>query len=253
MLILLPPSEGKSAPENGATMRRLSFPELDKQRLIVWKALISMCREDAQLAAKNLGLGVTQLDEVAANINLAKSICGPAIDVYTGVLYEALDAASLNARTRAKLNRTVAISSALFGLVRPLDLIPAYRLSGNSTVTALPSLAQVWREAASIALADGTGPIIDMRSQTYVALGPIPDSCHERALTLRVLHEQHGKRSVVSHFNKATKGELVRALMLNSKTPKNINEFLSALTSLGYEWELSEKTKGPAVLDLITR
>ncbi|CAB4621684.1 unannotated protein [freshwater metagenome] len=252
MLILLPPSEGKSAPEGGNPTRKLSFPELGKPRTQVWNALIAMCKHEPQTAAKNLGLGVTQLDEVATNIHLAKSKCGPAIDVYTGVLYEALDAYSLNARTRTKLNKTAAISSALFGLVRPLDLIPPYRLSGNSTVTSLTSLPVVWREASSAVIAASAGPIIDMRSQTYVALGPIPETCYERAITLRVSHEKNGKRSVVSHFNKATKGALVRSLMLNSKTPKNTNEFLAALTTLGYEWEISEPKKGPALLDLIT-
>ena len=252
MLILLPPSEGKSAPEGGIPTRKLSFPELGKPRTQVWDALIAMCKHEPQTAAKTLGLGVTQLEEVATNIHLAKSKCGPAIDVYTGVLYEALDAYSLNARTRTKLNKTAAISSALFGLVRPLDLIPPYRLSGNSTVTSLPSLPVVWREASSAVIAASAGPIIDMRSQTYVALGPIPETCYERAITLRVLHEKNGKRSVVSHFNKATKGALVRSLMLNSKTPKNTNEFLAALTTLGYKWEISESKKSPALLDLIT-
>ena len=252
MLILLPPSEGKSAPESGSATRELSFAELDKQRAHVWRALIAMCKADPHIAAKNLGLGVTQLDEVNSNAHLAKSFCGPAIGVYTGVLYEALDAQSLNARTRIKLHKSVAISSALFGLVRPLDLIPAYRLSGNSTVTGLPSLAQVWRDAAAKVIEDSTGPIIDMRSQTYVALGPVPHSCDERAITLRVLHEKNGKRSVVSHFNKATKGELVRSLMLQAKTPKNINEFLTVLSEIGYQWELNEPKKGPALLDLIT-
>ena len=252
MLLLLPPREGKSAPEGGIPTRKLSFPELGKPLTQVWDALIAMCKHEPQTAAKNLGLGVTQLDEVATNIHLAKSKCGPAIDVYTGVLYEALDAYSLNARTRTKLNKTAAISSALFGLVRPLDLIPAYRLSGNSTVTSLPSLPLVWREASSAVIAASAGPIIDMRSQTYMALGPIPETCYERAITLRVLHEKNGKRSVVSHFNKATKGALVRSLMLNSKTPKNTNEFLAALTTLGYKWEISESKKSPALLDLIT-
>lgn len=234
-------------------MRELSFPDLSKPRADVWKALIAMCKHDPQAAAKNLGLGVTQLDEVTANKHLAKAFCGPAIDVYTGVLYEALDAASLNARARNRLNKNVAISSALFGLVRPLDLIPAYRLSGNSTVTSLPPLSKIWRDESSKVIAHSSGPIIDMRSHTYVALGPIPASCHVRALTMRVLFEKNGKRSVVSHFNKATKGELVRALTLHPTVPKTINEFLKVLTELGYEWEINEQAKGPALLDLITR
>jgi len=253
MLILLPPSEGKSAPLSGDTNQQLSFPELDSTRSQVRKALIKMCKGDPELAAKNLGLGVTQLDEVFANAHLNKATCGPAIDVYTGVLYEELDAASLKAKDRDKLNDSVAISSALFGLVRPLDLIPAYRLSGNSILTDSPRLPQVWREQVSAVIAATAGPIIDLRSQTYVALGPIPAQCDERALVIRVLFEKNGKRSVVSHFNKATKGELVRALILSGPIPKSTDQFLKRLSEIGYEWELDESKAGPGRLDVITR
>jgi len=253
MMILLPPSEGKSAPLSGVSNRELSFPDLGTSRKQVWQALIKMCTGDPDLAARNLGLGVTQLDEVSTNAHLDKATCGPAIDVYTGVLYEALDAASLNARTRTKLNSAVAISSALFGLVRPLDEIPAYRLSGNSILTDSPRLPQVWREEVSAAIAASTGPIIDLRSQTYVALGPIPVQCNARALVMRVLFEKNGKRSVVSHFNKATKGELVRALMLSGPIPKSTDQFLQRLSEIGYEWELDESKSGPGRLDVITR
>jgi cytoplasmic iron level regulating protein YaaA (DUF328/UPF0246 family) len=253
MLILLPPSEGKSAPLSGDTNQQLSFPELHSTRSQVRKALIKMCKGDPELAAKNLGLGVTQLDEVFANTHLNKATCGPAIDVYTGVLYEALDAASLKAKDRDKLNDSVAISSALFGLVRPLDLIPAYRLSGNSILADSPRLPQVWREQVSAVIAATAGPIIDLRSQTYVALGPIPAQCDERALVIRVLFEKNGKRSVVSHFNKATKGELARALILSGPIPKSTDQFLKRLSEIGYEWELDESKAGPGRLDVITR
>jgi cytoplasmic iron level regulating protein YaaA (DUF328/UPF0246 family) len=136
--------------------------------------------------------------------------------------------------------------------VRPLDAIPAYRLSGDSILTDSPRLPQVWREHVSAVIASSTGPIIDLRSQTYVSLGPIPVQCNERALVIRVLFEKNGKRSVVSHFNKATKGELVRALITSGAVPKNIDQFLKRLTDLGYEWELDENKTGPARLDLIT-
>ena len=252
MLILLPPSEGKSAPLSGNTNQQLSFTELDSTRAQVRKALIKMCKGDLHTAAKNLGLGVTQLDEVSANARLDKATCGPAIDVYTGVLFEALDAASLNSKHRAKLNSVVAISSALFGLVRPLDLIPPYRLSGDSILTGSTRLPQVWREKVSAVIAASTGPIIDLRSQTYVSLGPIPGQCDERSLLIRVLFEKNGKRSVVSHFNKATKGELVRALITSGAVPKNIDQFLNRLSDLDYEWELDERRTGPARLDVIT-
>ena len=38
-------------------------------------------------------------------------------------------------------------------------------------------------------------------------------------MTVRVLHEVDGTRKVVSHFNKATKGRLVRALLEDGAAP----------------------------------
>ena len=69
MLILLPPSEGKSAPEDGPTLdlAALSFPSLTKARRQVLDRLIALCRGDLDLAATTLGLGVTQRGEVGAN------------------------------------------------------------------------------------------------------------------------------------------------------------------------------------------
>ncbi|MFA7324120.1 MAG: peroxide stress protein YaaA [Candidatus Nanopelagicales bacterium] len=252
MLILLPPSEGKSSPAPGADTARLSFSPLNDTRQRILEALIRMCSDDPSGAAKALGLGSTQIDEIKINAQLASAAFGPAIEVYDGVLYEALDAQSLPAIARRRLNANVAIASGLFGLVRPLDLIPAYRLSGNVRLAGLPSLGSLWRNELGAAIADSSGPIIDLRSQTYVVLGPVPLECHSRALAVRVLFEQDGHRTVVSHFNKATKGRLVRELMLMGSAARSVNQFLQQLTSLGYEWELHETSKGPSRLDLIT-
>lgn len=253
MLILLPPSEGKSSPEHGHAAQRCSFAELDPLRVQVRDALVAMCRGEREHAARALGLGRTQLDEVDVNAHLDDAACGAAIDVYTGVLYEALAARTLPPAARRRLNASVAITSSLFGLVRPLDPIPAYRLSADSQVDGLPSLGSLWREAVSARISEATGPIIDLRSQAYVALGPIPHSCHDRALSVRVLHEANGRRRVVSHFNKATKGSLVRSVLLHGPTARSIDGFLRQLTELEITWELHEAARGAARLDLITR
>lgn len=256
MLLLLPPSEGKSAPDSGPTLDldALSFPELTDTRHDVLTALTRLCSGPVTKAAATLGLGPTQHGEVGANTRLEQEPCAPAIEVYTGVLYEALDAASLTAAARRRLDEQVAIASGLWGLVRPSDPIPSYRLSGGVTLPRLGKLSSAWRPHITGLLEDRDDLIVDMRSGAYVALGPLPESAAGRAVTVRVLTERAGRRTVVSHHNKATKGLVVRSLAQSRRRPSTIDDLADVLTAAGHEVELTPPAKGRIeVLDVILR
>ena len=114
-------------------------------------------------AAATLGLGPTQRGEVGANTLLRTEPCAPAIEVYTGVLYEALDYAGLTAAGRRRADEQVAIASALWGLVRPSDLIPAYRLSAGTSLPGLGPIARTWRDPVASAIASVDGLIVDLQ------------------------------------------------------------------------------------------
>ncbi|MFM8155455.1 MAG: YaaA family protein [Actinomycetes bacterium] len=254
MLILLPPSEGKTSPAKGPSidLTSLSFPDLRRPRTATLKALVDLCAKDPRAAAV-LGLGPTQADEVRVNAQLRKAPCAPAIEVYTGVLFDALDVRSLAKPARRRLQTGVVISSALFGLVRPEDLIPAYRLSGDIALPGIGAPAAHWRDHVGAIITESTGVIIDLRSQMYANLGPIPPEVSDRAVSTRILLERNGRRSVVSHHNKASKGRLVRALAQRSAQPTSIDSLMSALRELSWKCELSESRKSgqPATLDII--
>jgi hypothetical protein len=98
VLILLPPSEGKTAPVRGAALRpeSLSFPALREPRGAMLDALVSLCTTDGAAAADALGLGPTQSGEVDRNARLRTAPTARADRVYSGVLYEALDLGSLD-------------------------------------------------------------------------------------------------------------------------------------------------------------
>ena len=257
MLILLPPSEGKTPPKAGEPLdlTELSFAGLAKTRKAVLAALIRFCRTDPTAAAVALGLGPTQTGHVRTNTQLKRAPAAPALDIYTGVLFEALDAGSLRHAERARLNRLVAISSALFGLVRPDDRIPAYRLSGDTTLPDLGPMSSVWRGQVSAQLELEAGLILDLRSGTYVALGPVPSAVADRSVVGRILHEHAGKRSIVSHHNKATKGRIVRSLAQADAKPKTVKDLIAVLEALGYQSELQPpKSQGtPSIVDIIVR
>lgn len=248
MLILLPPSEGKRSPDAGERLdlTRLSFPSLTAARRATLRALESVSRDEAS-ARTVLGLGPTQQDAVRQNRLLRTAPVAAAIEIYTGVLYEALGPDTLTSRERQRLDAQVAIGSALWGLLRPSDLIPAYRLSAG---TRLPGIdAALWRGPVGALLEAADGPVVDLRSSAYQSLAPVPRGID--AVVGRVLLERDGRRTVVSHHNKATKGRLVRAVARSRRSVRTIDDLAAVSAGIGLTCELHEQRNGPDRLDLV--
>ena len=197
-----------------------------------------------------LGLGPTQAEELARNRAIEDSPCAPAIEVYTGVLYEALGVAGLTSAQRSRLEGSVAIASALWGLVGAEDPIPAYRLSGDATLPRLGSIASLWRQPVTAVLAEQPGPILDLRSGAY-QFGSLP--VRDDVAVGRVLLERDGRRSVVSHHNKATKGRAVRALASSRRAHRSLDDIASTLEGAGMHCELHRSARGALTMDIVTR
>lgn len=245
MLILLPPSETKAPGGTGPALElaALPWPELTPTRARLLDTLADLA---ADLPAARAALNVTAAKdpEIAANLTLRSAPTMPALDRYTGVLYDALDARSLTRAQRGRADGRLVIASALFGAVRATDAIPAYRLSAGSHLPALGTLASLWRPHLGAALASEGEPILDLRSGAYLNLGPIPG-----AITVRVATEQpDGSRIVVSHFNKATKGRLARAVATRPRESATIRDVMRAAAAAG----LTVERTGDAALEIVT-
>lgn len=212
MILLLPPSETKRAGGDATApldLARLSHLELSSTRRSVVAATRTLSRNRAT-AAVALKLGVSQQFEITRNRELWSSPTIAALDRYTGVLYDALDAATMVASTRAFARDHVLIHSALFGLLGADDPIPAYRLSHDSRLPNL-SLRKLWRERISAILAASDCVILDLRSEAYVEFGPAPSD--SRTAFVRVVSASvDGPKRALNHFNKKGKGQFVRAL-----------------------------------------
>ena len=256
VLILLPPSEGKRVPETGprVALRSLTWPSMNAARRQVLDALVDLCTSSPSRAATAIGVTGTQRVLIEQNARLRTAPTAPAIEVYSGVLYDALDFDSLPSAARKRADSRIAISSALWGLVRPGDPIPAYRFSADSRLPGLPPLTQVWSQVVGAAIGEEKGVIVDMRSGAYEKLAPLPQSCAGRAVVLRILQDRRGTLSVVSHHNKATKGRLTAGLLTLAKEPRSIENLISALRSLGYRVEEGRGGgKGATTLDIIVK
>ena len=231
MLIILPPSETKAHGGSGAPLNweELSFPALNPIRQEIAAELSSLPLDEAQ---KVLKLSEKLRGEAEPNRELAPPPPLPALERFTGVLYDALDSSTLPPAARQHL----AVGDALFGLLRADDLIPHYRLSGGTKLGG-KTLKSRWGTAITDelrALIDAGEFLIDMRSGTYQQLGKLKE-----ASTVRVESVQEdGSRKVVSHFNKHYKGELARVLALQGENVSSLEDAARVAQEAGMSTEL---------------
>ncbi|UFQ15329.1 MULTISPECIES: peroxide stress protein YaaA [Streptomyces] len=263
MLVLLPPSEGKASSGRGAPLQpeTLSLPGLAEARRAVLDEVVELCAADEEKARLVLGLSEGLRGEVAKNAGLRTAGARPAGEIYTGVLYDALDLASLDAAAKRRAARSLLVFSGLWGAVGVNDKIPSYRCSMGVKLPGLGALGAYWRTPMASVLpeAAGDGLVLDLRSSAYAAAWKPKGEVAGRTATVRVLHAQVvdgvEKRSVVSHFNKATKGRIVRSLLTTGVRPENPAELVEALRDLGHvvEAEPPAKAGKPWALDVVVR
>ncbi|MDI2128591.1 peroxide stress protein YaaA [Yinghuangia seranimata] len=262
MLVLLPPSEGKaSSGDSGPVLDLpgLSLPGLNAVRERVIDSLVTLCEGDEVKALEVLGLGPKLRGEVLRNLELRESPTLPVAELYTGVLYDSLGLHTLDKAAGERADRSLLVFSGLWGALRPTDRIPPYRLSMGVRLPGLGALPALWREALDAELPElaGDGLVLDLRSSAYGAAWRPVGAVAARTATVRVLHEREVdgvvKRSVVSHFNKATKGRLTRGLLESGAEPATPQELAEVLREAGWTVETNAPAKrnAPWGLDVV--
>ncbi|MFF0554869.1 peroxide stress protein YaaA [Streptomyces sp. NPDC004266] len=250
MLVLLPPSEGKASSGRGAPLKpeSLSLPGLAEARAAVLDELVELCAADEEKAREVLGLSEGLRGEVAKNAELRTAGARPAGEIYTGVLYDALGLATLDAPALERAGSSLLVFSGLWGAVRVTDRIPSYRCSMGVKLPGLGALGAHWRGAMVSVLpeAAGDGLVLDLRSSAYASAWKPKGEVAARTATVRVLHAP--TRKVVSHFNKATKGRIVRSLLEAGAEPGSPAELVEALRDLRYVVEEGGKAGALDVL-----
>lgn len=249
-MILIPPSEGKRsggrrAPWGDAKMR-VSAPS---ERLAVMNALATALSGSEASLAKLFGVKGSALAEaIDINHRIATAPTMPAIDRYSGVLYDALDVDSLPAPSRRRLNQQVLILSGLFGVVAPKDPIPNYKLKMGATLPGVGKLASFWKPVL--------GERLTMITPRTVLWNLLPNE-HNAAFGYPALQPATGKGGgvrrefsakfydrvdtpsgselrVVNHWNKLLKGALVRWLLESQAT--TADALVEFEHPLGYMW-----------------
>ena len=167
---------------------------------------------------------------------------GPAITVYTGILYQGLGWATLGESGQNRAQKSIAIISAKYGSLKCLDLIEPYKEKID--------VAQMRTPITKALAAIESDLIIDCRSSTYQSVWTPPaDKCVE----IKVFSKVDGVKKVITHMSKKTRGEVTRLLLLSQVVPTNPQE-LAEIVSTNFECELFESNgKEPWVLEVIAR
>ena len=233
MLVLLPPSESKHGRSRGAALDidRLSFPTLGATREAVLDAVARVsARPDA---ASVLGVSPNLTDDIARNTRLRTAPATPVAQLYTGVLYDALDLASLCPAAQRRARRWIVVQSAAFGALRLGDKVPPYRLSMSVNLPGLGPLAGLWRGPLDdqLTAAAGRRLVVDCRSSTYAAAWTPRGPVARRWVRIEVPGATHGA--------KHTRGLVTRALCDLPDEPTTPGVLQEALRST-FETELVE-------------
>ena len=236
MLILLPPSESKTGRARGRAVvaESLSFPELAATRQAVAEAVAKVSAHPD--AAATLGVSPTLTQEIARNLVLHEAPALPAAQVYSGVLYDALDHASLDSAAKRRANRWLVTVSALYGAVRPTDAIAPYRLSMSVNLPGVGPLATAWRPELERVLpaAAGRGVVVDCRSSTYAAAWTPQGELAGRWVQVRV--------PGATHMAKHTRGLVARELCRVGRDVRRVPQLVEVLDG-AFEVALEEPAR----------
>ena len=249
MRILLPPSAGKTTKEstNHLQLEKLWQAEHLTQTP---RQLIDDVQNTALLAdaTQIFKLGPKNAHEISQNLEVYDAPALAAWQLYDGVLYEAAKFAQIfssgepsqgsqgqvgNHRGdqrqgsqgqgnqpqggQRQLEELTLVFSALFGPVRLTDLITPHRLSGSVKLPGQGSVASIWSKALKELLTQQLSGhvVVDLRSSEYGAMyRPTRGSdCLLLNIGVAKVNPATGKRSVVSHWAKHTRGLLAGALL----------------------------------------
>ena len=261
-VILLPPSEGKRSGGDGPkwSAGSCSFTALDRTRRQVMAGLVDAMGQPEAARSKLLGVkGAALAAATAENLDLRRAPTMPAIDRFTGVLYDALDAPSLPKRARTRLGRDVVIFNGVFGALMPGDPIPDHKLKMQAILPGIGNISTLWRAP----LTDALLPMVSGRvlwnllPKEHDNAWVCPTASTTRTMSVRFLDEQPRaprtprRFTTVNHWNKLLKGALVRHILLTGADEPDALGGFTHPEGYVYEAGLTEVIDGRVMISMV--
>ena len=224
MLILIPPSEGKTKVKStGVKFSKTNFQFKDDVNKIV--VLLESLSELGEDLSSIYGTSEEKSELFhRQNQDVFNSKCAMAIERYTGVVYEHINWNTLDENAKKYMIKHVKIFSGLFGMVSPNTMIPNYKLKMN-----VLSLQNHWNPILTKAL-ENEEVVFDLLPQVHrKAYKP-----NKKVMKVDFVVKKKGKKTAAGHYGKAVKGEFIRFLALNNI--KSTDEFCKFEYD-GFTWD----------------
>lgn len=242
--ILLPPSERKISGGNPIAPDMFDyrtsntfnyFKDLNQERRHLIDTLHSVIRKGETDLETLFGVKGEALEaSVSANLEIYSSPLISALDRYSpGVMYQAMDFPGLPTGAQRRLLEEAIIVSGLFGLLRPDDLIPEYRLRMDAKVPGIGKISQYWKKNLSTEL--------NKTLQGRFLWNLLPkiheeawDDAHtyEAMVRVKFVHEMDGELKTVTHDVKPLRGKLVSFIV--QETLEDLELFMEWKHPSGY-------------------
>ena len=160
---------------------------------------------------------------------------------------------ALGTAGRRRANRWVRVQSALWGPVAPTDAVVPYRLPMTATLPGVGTVAARWRAVLGPVMAElaGDGVVVDGRSSSYASVWRPGGAAASAYVAVRVFTEVDGRRTVVSHSAKHTRGLVARWICEAERTPRT-PAAVAALVSEHRDCALVADPRGGWLLDVTT-
>ena len=248
MYILIPPSEGKNSSSDNEyfSLDSLSYDFLNKKRSQI---IDYLCNNNLskEKYVKILGISSQNFEKInMINSKIKTSQVLSSVSRYTGVLYDFLDYSSLDETTKSLFNDSIIIFSGLFGLLRPQDKIPDYKLKMGAKLIDGIKLSKYWKDEIT--------EVLRKELENQIVLNLLPTEFnnafeskvinYKYELTFSFKQEKiNGELKSITHWTKALRGSLIRYLLSKLSDLNSIDEIIkvSKLFTNNSEYEYSKK------------
>lgn len=253
-IILLPPSESKNQGGNEEKPYRITenlekynyFKNLNSQREFIYDNLRETIQHSTlEEVEKIFELKNKKLHEAIENTyDLLNKETMPSIKRYTGVMFKAINYEKFNVKQKENFEKSTIFIDGMFGLLKPQDMIPEYKLKITSKINEL-NITNFWKNEVQNTLnkefknkiiidilPQSHRKIIDKKKESY--------NC-DQYIQISFCDKKNNKIKQAGHNSKQLKGELINYISQFENINRKDLENFTHKSGYFYSEELSNK------------
>ena len=205
MKILLSPAKTQQFPDGKLKGIHGTTPLYDNDIKIFWKRLKRFSVAELEALYK---INKDKAEHLYAAYHPIKTKRRPALLAYTGIVYKSMDLDTWNKADYAYAQQHTYICSALYGVLRPLDLIQEYRLDMSHKIFGTKEkMSDIWEEHW-VKRFKKIDVLINLTSKEFSSL-----INHPNMITIEFFDEKDGELKKLNTYVKIARGKMYKEIV----------------------------------------